>query len=79
MRALAVVGCAVLATGGLVPGAWARIVAVPVASGFHAPVEVVNAADNSGRLFVVEQGGRFKLPAAMRSLRPLSSVCRPGS
>jgi glucose/arabinose dehydrogenase len=32
-----------------------------VASGFSSPVELVNSGDGSGRLFVVEQGGRIKI------------------
>ncbi len=32
-----------------------------VASGFSLPVHVTNAGDGSGRLFVVEQGGRIKI------------------
>jgi glucose/arabinose dehydrogenase len=32
-----------------------------VASGFSSPVLVTNAGDGSGRLFVVEQGGRIKI------------------
>ncbi len=33
----------------------------PVASGFEQPVLVTNAGDGSGRLFVVEQGGRVRV------------------
>ena len=32
-----------------------------VASGFQTPVELVNRGDGSGRLFVVEQGGKIKI------------------
>ncbi|HZQ62006.1 MAG TPA: PQQ-dependent sugar dehydrogenase [Casimicrobiaceae bacterium] len=34
---------------------------MPFASGVSAPVEIVNAGDSSGRLFVVEQGGRIRI------------------
>jgi glucose/arabinose dehydrogenase len=34
---------------------------VPVASGFSAPLDIEQPADNSGRLFVVEQGGRIQI------------------
>ena len=34
---------------------------VPVASGFSSPLDVQQAGDNSGRLFVVEQGGKIKI------------------
>jgi len=37
---------------------------MPVVSGLEAPVEVGNAADGSGRLFVVEQGGRIRIVRA---------------
>jgi uncharacterized repeat protein (TIGR01451 family) len=36
-------------------------VAEVVAGGFSVPVQVTHAGDNSGRLFVVEQGGRIKI------------------
>lgn len=34
---------------------------VPVASGFSSPLDIQQAGDSSGRLFVVEQGGRIKI------------------
>src|SRR4029077_16455922 len=34
---------------------------VPVASGFSSPLDIQQAADASGRLFVVEQGGKIKI------------------
>ena len=40
----------------------ASIVSVtPVVSGLKSPVHVTNAGDGSGRLFVVEQGGRVRI------------------
>src|SRR6266403_3839769 len=34
---------------------------VPVASGFSSPLDIQQAGDASGRLFVVEQGGKIKI------------------
>src|SRR2546425_9647363 len=34
---------------------------VPVASGFSSPLDIQQAGDASGRLFIVEQGGRIKI------------------
>ena len=34
---------------------------VPVASGFSSPLDIQQAGDGSGRLFVVEQGGKIKI------------------
>ena len=50
--------CALLA---LAASAHAAITASPVVNGLAAPLEVVNAGDGSGRLFVVEQGGRVRV------------------
>jgi glucose/arabinose dehydrogenase len=38
-----------------------RIRLKPIAAGFDSPLLVTNAGDGSGRLFVVEQGGRVKI------------------
>src|SRR5882757_5588013 len=34
---------------------------VPVASGFSSPLDIQQAGDGSGRLFVVEQAGKIKI------------------
>ncbi len=40
---------------------WPRIALTRVAGGFSNPTQVTSARDGSGRLFVVEQGGRVKI------------------
>lgn len=40
---------------------WPKIQPVEYATGFVSPVYITNAADGSGRLFVVEQPGRIKM------------------
>jgi glucose/arabinose dehydrogenase len=68
-------GSLALCTSGLAaPG---PITLQPFVSGLSSPVEIVHANDFSGRLFVVEQGGRIRvvksgqlLPAAFLDLTP---------
>ena len=43
------------------PAGWPRISLVVVAGGFAQPVHVTHAGDGSGRIFVVEQGGRIRI------------------
>ncbi len=43
------------------PPALATLELVPVASGFSSPLDVRQPDDNSGRLFVVEQGGHIQI------------------
>ena len=46
-----------------------------IASGFQTPLELVNSGDGSGRLFVVEQGGKIKvLSAGLVSATPFLDV-----
>ena len=47
----------VVGTGG-VSGAVGGVVLTPVVSGLDSPVQVTHAPDGSGRLFIVEQGGK---------------------
>jgi len=54
---------------------------VPVASGFTNPLDIQQAGDASGRLFVVEQGGKIKIiqngtVAGKGSSTTSSSTCR---
>jgi hypothetical protein len=46
--------------GGALPGN-PKIALVKVAEGFSDPVNVTNAGDGSGRIFVVERVGRIKI------------------
>ena len=40
---------------------WPNVQLVQASSGFSLPVDITNAGDGSGRLFVVEQAGRIKI------------------
>ncbi len=57
---VALMGCVLLAAASLAQ-ALPTITLEEVASGFQTPVELVNSGDGSGRLFVVEQGGKIKI------------------
>jgi glucose/arabinose dehydrogenase len=43
------------------PGSWPQISLSRVAGGFVLPVHVAHAGDGTGRVFVVEQGGRIRI------------------
>lgn len=43
------------------PAAWPQVSLSRVAGGFALPVHVTHAGDGSGRIFVVEQGGRIRI------------------
>jgi glucose/arabinose dehydrogenase len=64
---LAVAGCAGNSSTaptpdpGPAPVAWPQISLSTVAGGFTQPVHVTHAGDGSGRIFVVEQGGRIRI------------------
>ena len=55
---IAVVSCALCGPAAAAPPA---LVPQPFVSGLSLPVEIVNAGDASGRLFVIEQGGRVRI------------------
>ena len=48
-------------TSSLTPSDWPQLALTPVTSGLVQPVHVTHAGDGSGRLFVVEQGGRIRI------------------
>jgi glucose/arabinose dehydrogenase len=48
-------------SGGTPPPPTLQVELVPVASGFTNPLDIQQAGDGSGRLFVVEQGGKIKI------------------
>lgn len=50
-----------MATTPVPPAGWPGISLSPVAGGFIQPLHVTHAGDNTGRLFVVEQGGRIRI------------------
>lgn len=43
------------------PDSWPEITLTPFVSGLVSPVDIANAGDGSGRLFVVEQPGRIRI------------------
>lgn len=51
-----------------------RLALEPVARGFASPLLVTNAGDETGRLFVVEQGGRIRILRRGRVLEPFLDV-----
>ena len=65
MALLAMAGCSggggASSSGGPVPVGWPQISLSAVAGGFTQPVHVTHAGDGSGRIFVVEQGGRVRI------------------
>ncbi len=62
---IAMAGCSggggASSSGGPVPVDWPQISLSAVARGFTQPVHVTHAGDGSGRIFVVEQGGRIRI------------------
>ncbi len=59
--ALACVGCNSGSTTPSHPAPTLQVELAPVASGFSSPLDIQQAGDGSGRLFVVEQGGKIKI------------------
>jgi len=49
------------ATSTTLPPAWPTLALTPLVSGVSSPVHITHAGDGSGRLFVVEQGGRIRI------------------
>src|SRR5262245_35525184 len=62
---LGLVLAGVLAAGGRgsaqVSGDWPQLVLTPLVSGLEYPVQLTNAGDGSGRLFILEQAGRVRI------------------
>src|SRR5256885_10817220 len=48
-------------SSGTPPPSTLQVELVPVANGFTNPLDIQQAGDGSGRLFVVEQGGKIKI------------------
>ena len=46
---------------GVATSATADVTLLPLASGFSSPVDIANAGDNSGRLFIAEQPGNIRI------------------
>ena len=46
---------------GVAMSAAADVTLLPLASGFSSPVDIANAGDNSGRLFIAEQPGNIRI------------------
>src|SRR5712664_1395022 len=59
--ALVCVGCNSGSTTPSHPPPTLQVELAPVASGFSSPLDIQQAGDGSGRLFVVEQGGKIKI------------------
>ncbi|MBI5906131.1 MAG: PQQ-dependent sugar dehydrogenase [Deltaproteobacteria bacterium] len=64
------------------PASWPTISLAPVAGGFVQPVDIAHAGDGSGRIFVVEQGGRIRildngaaLPSPFLDISPRIACC----
>jgi glucose/arabinose dehydrogenase len=73
--------CSIVFLTGLLPASAQPIVAYTnfITSGLNSPIEIVNAHDGSGRLFIAEQGGAIKVWQSGTSILATAFLTIPSS